>query len=311
MRLLITGGTGMLGSALKRAASAMGHDTSTPTRSELDLRNSSQVNDYFKATRPEAVIHAAARVGGIAANIAHPVEFLTENIEIDNHVLNSAQHSGIQTLLYVASSCMYPKDTANPMKVDQLFTGKLEPTNEAYAIAKMVGTKHVQFVAETHGVAWRNIIPSNLYGPYDHFAPSRSHLLAAIIQKVVAAKISGATSVEMWGDGSVRREFTYVEDVADFAVKSLSKLGALPLSMNVGSGVDHSVLEFYEMVIEELKAQVVIKSDLSKPVGMAQKLLDIAVATSYGWKATTGIREGLRTTIDWYLSTNRIILPGE
>jgi GDP-L-fucose synthase len=311
VRLLITGGTGMLGSALVSAARLSGYEVLAPNRSDLNLNDSSQVKAYFSANNPEVVIHAAARVGGIAANIAHPVEFLTENIEIDSHVLDAAHSLGVKRLVYVGSSCMYPKDIPNPMRVDQLFSGKLEPTNEGYAIAKLVGTKHVQFVAQSTGWAWRNFIPSNLYGPHDHFSSDRSHLLAAIIQKVVAAKIDELDSVSMWGDGSVRREFTYVQDVADFMVDSLTKLENFPVSMNIGCGVDHSVFEYYQLVIEELRAKVNIIADPSKPVGMAQKLLDVQTAKSLGWNPRTSITAGIRATINWYLASNKIILPDD
>ena len=301
----------MLGSALVSAATLSAYEVLAPNRSDLNLNDSSQVKDYFSANNPEVVIHAAARVGGIAANIAHPVEFLTENIEIDNHVLNVARSFGVKRLVYVGSSCMYPKDISNPMRVDQLLSGKLEPTNEGYAIAKLVGTKHVQFVAETTGWAWRNFILSNLYGPGDHFSPDRSHLLAAVIQKVVAAKMNALGSVCMWGDGSVRREFTYVQDVADFMVDSLVNLENLPVSMNIGCGVDYSVLEYYKLVIKELQAGVEIIADPSKPVGMAQKLLDVQTAMSLGWNPRTSITDGIRATINWYLSSNKIILPDD
>lgn len=301
----------MLGSALSFAAITATHEVLTPTRDELDLLDRSQVLGYFEKNNPEVVIHTAARVGGIAANIEHPVEFLAENIEIDSHVLGAAQHFGVRKLVYVGSSCMYPRDIPNPLKVDQLFSGKLEPTNEAYAIAKLAGSKHVQLVAETTGWAWRNFIPSNLYGPRDHFSPDRSHLLAAVIQKVVVARRTGAASVNMWGDGSVRREFTYVEDVAEFMVQSLATLDSFPTYMNVGSGVDYSVLDYYKLIVEELQANVDIIPDTSKPVGMTQKLLDVQTAISFGWQPRTNIKDGIRSTIDWYLSANKIILPGD
>lgn len=301
----------MLGSALISAAEKTAYEVLTPNRLELNLSNSTQVQDYFRENKPDVVIHAAARVGGIAANITHPIEFLTENIEIDSHVLSAARKFGVERLVYVGSSCMYPKNTSSPMQIDQLFSGKLEPTNEGYAIAKLVGTKHVQFVAESTGWAWRSFIPSNLYGPGDHFSPDRSHLLAAIIQKVVDAKVNGSKSISMWGDGSVRREFTYVQDIADFMVDSLARLDNLPLAMNVGCGVDFSILEFYNFVIEALQARVEIIADPSKPVGMAKKLLDVQIALSHGWSPPTSIEAGIRATINWYLSSNKIILPND
>lgn len=311
MRLLITGGTGMLGSALARFAIETRIDVLTPSRDVLDLKDIYQVRKYLKDNKPELVIHAAALVGGISANIARPVEFLSENIRMDNILLQSCNELGVERLIYIGSSCMYPRNSLSPMNVDQLFSGQLEPTNEGYALAKLVGTKHVQYVSETKKVPWKVYIPSNLYGPGDHFAPDRSHLIAAIIRKAVDAKINRAPSIEMWGDGIARREFTFVDDLAEFIIASLDKLEAMPTTMNIGSGIDYSVSEYYEMVMDLLTLRAEIRADTSRPVGMTQKLLDVSVARNHGWNPKTNISAGIAATINWYLSSNGIILPND
>ena len=309
MRVLITGGTGMLGSSLARLGQNAGLEILLPKKSELNLDNEVATLRYVETNSPDAIIHAAARVGGIAANIANPVDFLTQNLRIDGNVLNGSLRAGVKKLIYVGSSCMYPRSLSHPMKEEQILTGLLEPTNEGYALAKIVGSKTVQYVARTSELVWRNFIPSNLYGPNDHFEPERSHLLAAIIQKVVSAKLNNHDEVEMWGDGSVRREFTYVDDVAHYMIHSLDKLESLPITMNIGVGIDHTVREYYEMVIKMLGAKVKIVANPSKPAGMQRKLLNISLARSYGWEAKTNIEMGIKATIDWYLSSLNMKVP--
>lgn len=301
----------MLGSALARFAVEAGIDVLAPGREVLDLKDIRQVRKFLNDNKPESVIHAAALVGGISANIAHPVEFLSENIRMDNNLLQSCNENGVERLIYIGSSCMYPRNLPSPMSVDQLFSGKLEPTNEGYALAKLVGTKHVQYVSETKKVPWKVFIPSNLYGPGDHFAPDRSHLIAAIIRKVVDTKINRSASIEMWGDGLARREFTYVDDLADFTIASIDKLETMPIAMNIGTGIDYSISEYYDLVMEVLNVRAEIRADTSKPVGMTQKLLDVSVARNHGWNPKTDIRAGITTAINWYLRANGIILPDD
>lgn len=301
----------MLGSALARFATKAGIEILTPSRDILNLKDIDQVRKYLNHNKPESVIHAAALVGGISANIASPVEFLSENIRMDNILLQSCNEFGVERLIYIGSSCMYPKNLLSPMCVDQLFSGKLEPTNEGYALAKLVGTKHVQYVSETKKIPWRVFISSNLYGPGDHFAPDRSHLIAAIIRKAVDAKVNGFRSIEMWGDGHARREFTFVDDLAEFIIASLDKLEAIPMAMNISSGIDYSVSEYYRMVLDLLTLRAEIKADTSRPVGMTQKLLDVSIARNYGWNPKTNISSGIAATINWYLSSNGIILPND
>ena len=305
MRVLITGGSGMLGSALKRIGSDVGFTILSPSRKELDLANEVATLRYVEANPVDAIVHAAAKVGGIAANIAHPVEFLTQNIGIDRNILNASLQLGVNKLIYVGSSCMYPRNLAHPMKENEILSGPLESTNEGYALAKLVGSKTVEYVAQTKKLAWRNIIPSNLYGPNDHFEPERSHLLAAIIEKVSYAKHNNLLEVEMWGDGEVRREFTYVDDVASFIIKSLERLEVLPTTMNLGVGIDYTVREYYEMVIKSFGAQLKIVADPSKPAGIKRKLLDTSLAQSLGWEPKTDIETGIESTINWYLSSKK------
>ena len=311
MRVLITGGTGMLGSSLTRAGTAAGYELLTPTRADLDLDNEGATFRYVEDTKPDAIIHAAARVGGIAANIAHPVEFLTQNLRIDGNILNASKVLGVKKLIYVGSSCMYPRNLLHPMKEIEILTGPLESTNEAYALAKLVGSKTVQYIAQTKNLVWRNFIPSNLYGPNDHFEPERSHLLAAIIHKVTTAKLNGSDTVEMWGEGNVRREFTYVDDVASFMITSLANLESLPVTLNIGSGKDYTIREYYAMVIEALGSDVSIISDRTKPEGIQRKLLDVSLARKFGWEAKVDLKSGIEKTINWYLASRQIILSND
>lgn len=300
MKLLITGANGMLGRSLVNYAQIDGHDICFPTRNELDLSNQAETLHYLEKHQPEAVIHAAARVGGISANIQNPLPFLTENILIDSSVLGAARIIKVPNLIYIGSSCMYPKNLSHPMKENEILTGELEPTNEAYALAKIVGSKIAQLTHEIDSLNWRTVVLSNLYGPHDHFEADRSHVLSAIIAKTFAAKDSRAKNIEMWGDGSARREFTFVEDVANFLIQSLSNLKAMPSIMNVGAGVDFSIRDYYTFVMSELDFKGELIMDLSKPTGMRQKLMDISLARTYGWKPTTDIHAGIKKTINWY-----------
>lgn len=311
MRVLVTGGSGMLGSSLTRLGITAGFEILSPGRLELDLDNQDETFLYIQKYRPDAIIHAAAKVGGIAANIAHPVEFLTQNIRIDGNLLNASHRLGVKKLIYVGSSCMYPRNLSHPMKEEEILTGPLEPTNEAYALAKLVGSRTVQYVSQTSDLTWRSFVPSNLYGPNDHFEPERSHLLAAIIHKVVEAKFNKLTKVEMWGEGSVRREFTYVDDVASFMINSLYDLESMPITINVGAGIDHTVRQYYEMVIHALGSDVEIVPDPTKPEGIMRKLLDVSLAQNFGWRPEVDIESGIRKTIDWYLSSRQIILSND
>jgi GDP-L-fucose synthase len=299
MRLLLTGSRGMLGSSIL-ARIGQKYEVLSPNRSELDLLNSENVLNYLKENNPNLIIHAAARVGGIQANIENGFDFLTQNIRIDSNIFSAARSLKISNLIYIGSTCMYPKDREFSLKESDLLSGSLEPTNEGYALAKIIGTKTVELAAETEKLAWRTFILSNLYGPKDHFELDRSHLIAAVIKKVDLALESGSPSISMWGDGTSRREFTFVTDVAEFIVDNLENLKELPTTMNLGAGVDSSILEFYEIITDLMGFKGKIISDPSKPNGMKRKLSDSTLAASYGWRPKTTLNEGLAQTIAWY-----------
>jgi GDP-L-fucose synthase len=295
----------MLGSSIKRHLIDTKFDLLAPTSTDLNLLDAIAVNDYLRINKPEAVIHAAARVGGIQANIDSPYEFLTENIRMDSNLLTASLQYKVPNLLYMASSCMYPRETFQPMQESQILTGALEPTNEGYALAKLVATKTVELASVQYGLNWRSLILSNLFGPGDHFNSDKSHLLAAIITKVEAAKRTNAPEITMWGTGNVRREFTYVEDVADFIANKIFSLGDLPVVLNIGLGQDYSVLEYYQMVAQYAGYLGKITADTSKPEGMRQKLLNIEVAQTLGWNPDTRIADAIAKTYDWYIESMR------
>jgi GDP-L-fucose synthase len=299
MRLLLTGSRGMLGSSIL-ARIGQKYEVLSPNRSELDLLDSENVLNYLRENNPNLIIHAAAKVGGIQANIENGFDFLTQNIRIDSNIFSAARSLKISKLIYIGSTCMYPKDREFSLKESDLLTGTLEPTNEGYALAKIIGTKTVELAAETEKLAWRTLILSNLYGPNDHFELDRSHLIAAVIKKVDLALESGSPSISMWGDGTSRREFTFVNDVSEFIVDNLENLKDLPTTMNLGSGVDSSILEFYEIITDLMGYKGKIISDPSKPNGMKRKLSNSTLAAGYGWLPKTTLNEGLAQTIAWY-----------
>ncbi len=288
----------MLGTSIKKLALGAGHEVLTPAHSALDLEDEKTTLEYLDREQPEAIFHCAAKVGGIAANIANPLEFLTRNLRIDSSLLNASAKTEVPNLFYMGSSCMYPKNLSRPMKVEDILTGPLEPTNEGYALAKLAGWKTVEL--SNSNLNWKTVVLSNLYGPNDHFEPERSHLLAAIIAKVYFAKVNKASSIEMWGDGSARRQFTFVDDVAEFLVNALGKLISFPKTFNLGAPKDYSILEFYQIVSKQLNFDGLINSDLTKPAGMPIKLMDVEEAMALGWQPRTSIEEGVQITASWF-----------
>jgi GDP-L-fucose synthase len=304
MKVFLTGGRGMLGSHVKRELESEGHFVFAPTSSELDLRNSVATRDYLKMVAPDAVIHSAAVVGGIQANIEGGGRFLTENLEIDHSVIFNAKELDVKNFIYIGSSCMYPANRLEPLQVQDLLSGSLEPTNASYALAKIAGAKTVQAFDSSPELNWKTFIASNLYGPGDHFEPKRSHLLAAIIAKVEEAKRRNYTEIVMWGNGEVKREFTYVEDFARWVAASLISLKRFPSMLNVGYGVDYSVREFYEISMEILGYQGKLTADTSKPNGNLRKLMDSAMARDLGWSPSTSIQDGILRTHKWYMEQN-------
>jgi nucleoside-diphosphate-sugar epimerase len=301
MRILITGSSGMLGRSVLHQISRTHHEVFTPSSSELDLKNQLETTNYLRDLKPDAIIHCAALVGGIQANIDNPIDYLVVNLKIDSNLLTAASEISTRNLIYIGSSCMYPKGINLPMSESLIGTGNLEETNEGYALAKIVGAKTIELTSRMKKLNWRTLVLSNLYGPGDHFEPNRSHLVAAIIQKVIAAKESGSSKIEMWGDGKARREFTFIDDVACFMAEKVDSLIEFPETMNLGAGYDLTVLEYYRLVMKICDYEGIIEHNSTKPSGMHRKLMDISKAKSFGWEPKTKIEDGLKVTLKWYL----------
>jgi GDP-L-fucose synthase len=303
MRIWVTGGGGMLGTAVLNAARARGGaELLAPRSSSLDLRDRAAVRAFLASQKVDAVVHAAARVGGIAANMADMSGFLTHNLEINLNLIAECAAAGVPKLLNIGSSCMYPKDYRQPLVESDLLAAPLEPTNEGYALAKIVAARHCDYSAAESGMAYRTIIPCNLYGPGDNFSPAHSHLIASIIRKIDEAKREGAESVEIWGDGSARREFLYAEDLADWIVShGIERINDLPQYLNLGFGRDHSVREYYAMAAAVMGYEGEFRYDLDRPIGMRQKLMDSSRARAFGWAPGTSIEDGLARTYHSYL----------
>jgi GDP-L-fucose synthase len=291
----------MVGAAVRRAAAARRDlEIVAPPRAALDLLDAAAVRDAMRALRPDCVLHLAARVGGIHANIADPVGFYRDNVLINTHVVDAALAAGVERLLNLGSSCMYPADVAGALREDMLLTAPLEPTNEGYALAKIGAARHCAYVAQSLGFAYRTVIPCNLYGPGDAFDPARSHLVAAAVKKVVDARAAGAEAVTVWGDGQARREFLHVDDLAAFLVGVLGREETLPDMVNVGYGEDFTVDDYHRMAADAADWRGRLDHDLSRPVGMRRKLMDVSRARALGWRPRVAPRDGIAQTVAHY-----------
>lgn len=274
-----------------------------PSSSELNLLDKASVNDYLSKHLPDAIIHCAGVVGGIQANIDNPVRFLSDNTIMGNNIIISAVEHRIKNFLNMGSSCMYPRDALNPLKEDMILKGELEPTNEGYAIAKVFTTKLCKYVnQENDGYNYKTIIPCNLYGKYDSFGSNKSHMIPAVIKKIHDAKMNSLDSVEIWGDGEARREFMYAEDIADFTYYALENIKTMPQDINVGLGFDYTINEYYQTVANIIGYKGLFVHDLSKPVGMKQKLIDDTLLSEFGWKHKTSLEDGINKAYDYYLN---------
>lgn len=296
----IAGHRGLVGSALLRRFQAEGFtNLLLRSRSELDLTDRAATFDFILESRPQVVIDAAARVGGIMANNTYPADFLSENLQIQVNLLDAAVAARVPRLLFLGSSCIYPKLSPQPIPESALLTGPLEPTNDAYAIAKIAGILQVQAVRRQHGLPWISAMPTNLYGPGDNFSPSGSHLLPALIRRYEEAKASGAPSVTNWGTGTPRRELLHVDDMASACLHLLEHFDG-PTQVNVGTGIDHTISEIAEMVASAVGYTGETHWDASKPDGTPRKLLDVSVLREAGWRPEIELREGIEATVAWY-----------
>ncbi|WP_082451447.1 GDP-L-fucose synthase family protein [Sphingomonas sp. Leaf30] len=300
-RVWVTGGNGMVGRNLREHPRAARWDILAPSRHELDLADRRAVGDFAREMRPDLVIHAAGQVGGIQANMADPVGFLVNNLDIGRNVIMGAFEAGVPAFLNLASSCMYPRGRDHALRESDMMTGELEPTNEGYALAKIVSTRLCDYIAQTRpNAAYRTVIPCNLYGRHDKFDPKASHLVPAIIAKVSAAVVEGQEEVEIWGDGTARREFMYAADLADALWRAAEDPAALPQLMNIGIGDDHTILEYYDAVARALGWNGNFRFDLTRPVGMHRKLSDVSLQRAWGWTPPTALQDGITATIQFY-----------
>ena len=301
-KIYVAGHQGMVGSALVRRLKADGYDNLLLRSSrELDLRRQAAVEAFFEAERPDFVFLAAAKVGGILANNTYPADFMFDNLAIAMNVIHAAQATGVQKLLFLGSSCIYPKYAEQPIREDSLLTGALEPTNEAYALAKIVGLKYCEYLNRQYGTDYISCMPTNLYGPRDNYHPEHSHVLPALIRRFHEAKVSGAPSVKVWGTGQVLREFLYVDDLADACVFLMKNYSGLE-TVNIGTGVDQSIGELARLVQETVGYEGNLVFDTTKPDGTPRKLLDVSKLAGLGWTARTGLREGLHRTYEDFLN---------
>lgn len=296
----VAGHRGLVGSAIWRALEQRGATGLVGrTSTELDLKDREAVFDFFRETQPRYVVLAAAKVGGILANSTYPVDFLSDNLRIQTNVMDAALEVRTERLLFLGSSCIYPKLAPQPIPEDSLLTGHLEPTNDAYAIAKIAGILGVQAVRRQYGLPWISAMPTNLYGPGDNFSPTGSHVLPALIRRYDEAVRSGASSVTNWGTGSPRREFLHVDDMAAACLHLLEHFDG-PQQVNVGTGRDTTIREIAETIAEVVGFEGETQWDTTKPDGTPQKLLDVSKLRDAGWEAQIGLREGLESTVEWY-----------
>ncbi len=299
-KVYIAGHRGLVGSALWRHFESQGFsDLVGRTSAELDLRDRTQVDEFIAAERPAVIIDAAARVGGIVANSTYPADFLSDNLRIQVNLLDAAQRTQVPRFLFLGSSCIYPRLAPQPITEDSLLTGPLEPTNDAYAIAKIAGVLQVQAIRRQHGLHYISAMPTNLYGPGDNFHPTQSHVLPALIRRFSEAVQSGADTVTCWGTGTPRREFLHVVDMAAACLFLLENYDD-PTPINVGVGEDVTIAEIAETVAQVVGYTGEIEWDASKPDGTPQKLLDVSRVQGLGWKAHIELADGLASTYDWY-----------
>jgi GDP-L-fucose synthase len=302
--VFVAGHRGMVGSALMRRLAGEGAELLTAGRNEVDLRDQAAVSGWFAARRPQAVFLAAAKVGGIVANNTLRAEFIYDNLIIATNVIHAAHVNGAEKLMFLGSSCIYPKLAAQPLREDSMLTGPLEPTNEPYAIAKIAGIKMVEAYRSQYACDFINVMPTNLYGPGDNYHPEYSHVVAALIRRFHEAKLAGLSNVVVWGTGTPRREFLFVDDMADACVHLMKTYSSSEL-VNIGTGEDITIAEFARVVARTVGYTGTIGFDPSRPDGTPRKLLDVSRLAKLGWRARTSLEDGIRLAYRAYLSESK------
>ncbi len=311
-RLLITGSSGMVGRNVKEHPKAQDYLVLSPTSAELDLLDKSAVDSYIKTHKPDIVVHCAGLVGGIVANMNNLSKFLTHNAYMGLNLINSCHQNGVKYFLNLASSCMYPHSAPNPLKEDMILQGAFEPTNEGYALAKVLGTRLCEYISGADkSCLYKTLIPCNLYGKYDKFDTHSAHMIPAVIARIYKAKLEGVRKVPIWGDGEAKREFMYAGDLAEFIFYAIAHFGDLPQNLNVGTGIEYSIDEYYRAIASVVGFSGEFTHDLSKPVGMKRKVIDDTRLKALGWNAKTPLEEGIRKTYEYYLTIADSLGGGE
>jgi GDP-L-fucose synthase len=304
MTILVAGGSGVVGSAVVRELKKTNKDVIGVSSKDLNLLDRDKTFKFFKEIKPNVVIDAAAKVGGIGGNNSYPVEYLTENIQIQSNLMDAAHSSGVEKLLFLGSSCIYPRNCAQPIKEEYILTGELEETNSAYAVAKIAGIELIKSYRKEYGHSWISAMPTNLYGPKDNFDLENSHVMPALIRKILDAKTNNLHEVVLWGTGSPIREFLHVDDLARAVLVCLEKYNDSQ-HINIGSGIEISIKNLALKIVNQIGYSGKIIWDTNRPDGTPRKVLDVTKISNLGWKPNISLDEGIRSTIDWYLE-NRV-----
>lgn len=303
MKILLTGGNGMVGRNILKHEMSNQHEIIFPSSLDLNLLDFSAIDNLLLSEKPDLVIHAAGLVGGIQANIAQPVKFLVDNMQMGFNILTASRTNKVKQFMNLGSSCMYPRDAKNPLSEDLILKGELEPTNEGYAIAKVATTRLCEYITrEDESFLYKTVIPCNLYGKYDKFDTNNSHMIPGVIRKINEAKNNNSEFVNIWGDGLARREFMYATDFADFVYFAINNFEKMPQNINVGLGHDYSINEYYKKIADVIGYKGKFSHDLSRPTGMQQKLIQDSRLKSFGWQHQTTLDQGINKTYDYFLN---------
>ena len=306
MKILLTGSGGMVGKNILEHSAASDFVILSPSSQQLNLLDRQKVQAYIEQQKPDMIIHAAGVVGGIQANIAQPVRFLVDNMQMGLNIIMAAKELGVKRFINLSSSCMYPRDAHNPLSEDLILKGELEPTNEGYALAKVAATRLCEYIhREQSSCLYKTLIPCNIYGRHDKFDPEHSHMIPAVINKIANAREKGDKTIDIWGDGEARREFMYAADLADFIFYAIRNFEKMPQNINVGLGHDYTINEYYRQICDVIGYKGEFIHDLSRPVGMKQKLIDDSRLKQFGWHYRTSLTKGIRSTYDYYLSQKK------